>query len=381
MSISLKSVSAVVAGICLAAVAFQAQAADEAPVRLRDASEGLFLVGTALPTRAFSDLISTDIVAQDFNRLTCENEMKFDATEPQEGQFRFQQGDTLVEFAQKYNMKVHGHTFLWHSQTPQWVFQGENGQRATREVVLKRLENHIRALMTHWKGKIDSWDVCNECFEDNGSPRGFSPWRQAIGDDYMEQAFRIADKVAKELGEEKVLLVYNDFNMYKPGKVQAVVNMVNDFKAKGVRIDAIGMQAHWQSNDDPSIETIEAAFKAYAATGCKIIISEMDINTRNGFRNSGLGLTRDDSVQGADASAEALAKRYGQIFDLFVKYKDNIHAVTVWGLDDGTSWLRGGEPLLFSSNDPKTGERGITPKPCYYSVLESLKKGQAALKK
>jgi endo-1,4-beta-xylanase len=381
----MKSVSALVAGICLSAAAFQAQAADE-PVRLRDASEGLFLIGTALPTRAFSDLISTDIVAQDFNRLTCENEMKFDATEPQEGQFNFRGGDTLVEFAQKYNMKVHGHTFLWHSQTPQWVFQNPNDGRPLRDVVLARLENHIRALMTHWKGKIDSWDVCNECFEDDGRVRaagGFGGnWRAAIGDDYMEQAFRIADKVAKELGEEKVLLVYNDFNMYKPGKVQAVVKMVNDFKAKGIRIDAIGMQAHWQSNDDPSIETIEAAFKAYAGTGCKIIISEMDINTRNGFRNSGLGLTRDDSVQGnADASAEALAKRYGELFDLFVKYRNDIHAVTVWGLDDGTSWLRGGQPLLFSSNDPKTGERGITPKPCYYSVLESMKKGQAALKK
>ncbi len=250
MSISLKSVSAIVAGICLSAVAFHAQAADE-PTRLRDAAEGLFLIGNAAPTRAFSDLIASDILAQDFNRLTCENEMKFDATEPQEGQFNFRAGDTLVEFAQKHNMKVHGHTFMWHSQTPQWVFQDSSAPngRASRELVLKRLENHIRGLMTHWKGKIDSWDVCNECFEDDGRVRaagGFGGnWRAAIGDDYMEQAFKIADKVAKELGEEKVLLVYNDFNMYKPGKVQAVVKMVNDFKAKGIRIDAIGMQAHW----------------------------------------------------------------------------------------------------------------------------------------
>ena len=374
MSISMKSVSAVVAGICLGALALQAPAADEAPVRLRDAAQGMFLIGNAAPTRAFSDLIASDILAQDFDRLTCENEMKWDATEPQEGQFRFQQGDTLVEFAQKYNMKVHGHTFLWHSQTPNWVFQGPDGQRASRELVLQRLENHIRALMTHWKGKIQSWDVCNECFEDDGRPRGFSPWRQNIGDDYMEQAFRIADKVAKELGEEKVLLVYNDFNMYKPGKVQAVVKMVNDFKAKGVRIDAIGMQAHWQSNDDPDIATIEAAFKAYAGTGCKIIISEMDINTRNGFRNSGRGLERDDSVQGnADSSADALAKRYADLFDLFAKYHNDIYAVTLWGIGDGWSWLRGGQPLLFDNN--------LDPKPCYYSVLESLKKGQKALKK
>ena len=379
MSISLKSVSAIVAGICLSAVAFHAQAADE-PTRLRDAAEGLFLIGNAAPTRAFSDLIASDILAQDFNRLTCENEMKWDATEPQEGQFNFRAGDTLVEFAQKYGMKVHGHTFMWHSQTPQWVFQDSSAPngRASRELVLKRLENHIRGLMTHWKGKIDSWDVCNECFEDDGRVRaagGFGGnWRAAIGDDYMEQAFKIADKVAKELGEEKVLLVYNDFNMYKPGKVQAVVKMVNDFKAKGIRIDAIGMQAHWQSNDDPSIETIEAAFKAYAATGCKIIISEMDVNTRNGFRNSGRGLERDDSVQGnADSSADALAKRYADLFDLFAKYHNDIYAVTLWGIGDGWSWLRGGQPLLFDNN--------LDPKPCYYSVLKSLKKGQAALKK
>ncbi len=377
MFISMKSVSAIVAGICLGAVAFQATAQDDIP-RLRKAAEGLFLIGNALPTRAFSDVIASDIAAQDFNRLTCENEMKWDATEPQEGQFRFEAGDQLVEFAQKHGMKVHGHTFLWHSQTPNWVFQDPNGGRASRELVLKRLENHIRALMTHWKGKIDSWDVCNECYEDDGrvrAPGGFGGnWRQAIGDDYMEQAFKIADKVAKEIGDEKVLLVYNDFNMYKPGKRDAVVKMVNDFKAKGIRIDAIGMQAHWQSNDDPSIETIEAAFKAYASTGCKIIISEMDINTRNGFRNSGRGLERDDSVQGnADSSADALAKRYADVFDLFVKYHKDIYAVTLWGIGDSWSWLRGGQPLVFDNN--------LDPKPCYYSVLKSLQKGQAALKK
>ena len=100
----------------------------------------------------------------------------------------------------------------------------------------------------------------------------------------------------------------------------------------------------------------------------------MDINTRNGFRNSGRGLERDDSVQGnADSSSDALAKRYADIFELFVKYNKDIYAVTLWGIGDGWSWLRGGQPLLFDNN--------LDPKPCYYSVLESLKKGQKALKK
>ena len=162
-------------------------AADTPKTNLGKLYEKDFLIGVALPQQVTSerDKARADLAASQFNCLTPENLMKWDATEPQEGKFNFGPGDELVKYARKHKIKIHGHTLIWHSQTPQWVFQGENGQPATRELVLKRMKNHIEGVMKHYKGQIDAWDVVNEAFNEDGTLRN-SQWKRIVGDDFIE---------------------------------------------------------------------------------------------------------------------------------------------------------------------------------------------------
>ena len=196
-------------------------AADIPKTNLGKLYEKDFLIGVALPQQVTSqrDKTPAELAASQFNCLTPENLMKWDATEPQEGKFNFGPADELVKYAQKNKIKIHGHTLIWHSQTPRWVFEGPDGKPATRELVLKRMKNHIEGVMKHYKGKIDAWDVVNEAFNEDGTLRN-SQWKRIVGDDFIEKAFefaRAADPSAK--------LVYNDYNADTPAKRDGIAKL------------------------------------------------------------------------------------------------------------------------------------------------------------
>lgn len=333
------------------------------PTTLRDAAKGSFKMGVALPYRVLRDAQASGNAGREFNRLVCENEMKFESLQPREGQFTFEQADALVKFAEEHDMEIHFHTLVWHAQTPQWVFRGPDGQQASKELVLQRLKTHIKTVMEHYKGKIATWDVVNEAYNQDGSLR-FSPWRSALGDDYL----RICFQAARE-ADPKAVLIYNDFDMPHKGKREAVAKMFADFKKEGI-IDGLGLQTHWNATW-PTMEDAEATLKAFSDVGAKIYISEMDINTQQGMRNSGLGLVRTSEAEGGQGAIadpdQALADRYAQLFGLFLKYKKNVEAVTLWGIADHYSWIHG-QPLIFDSKNEK--------KKAYFSVLETLKKNR-----
>ena len=90
-------------------------------------------------------------------------------------------------------MFIVGHTLVWHSQTPKWVFQDEKGNPVSRKVLLKRMQDHIKTVVGHYKGRINSWDVVNEVMDEDGTLRQ-SPWLKIIGPDYIEKAFEYAHK-------------------------------------------------------------------------------------------------------------------------------------------------------------------------------------------
>src|SRR5690606_16591927 len=151
-----------------------------APLREHAAARNKF-IGAALATGPLSNETQyRNIAATEFNQITAENAMKWDATEPQPNQFDFSGADAIVNFATQNNQQVHGHTLVWHNQTPGWV-QGL-GAGAMREA----MENHISRVVGRYADNpaVVSWDVVNEVFDDNGNMRP-SFWYNTLGLSYI----------------------------------------------------------------------------------------------------------------------------------------------------------------------------------------------------
>lgn len=223
--------------------------------------------GTAIAAGRLGDSAYTTIAGREFNMVTPENEMKPDATEPQRGQFNFTAGDRVYNWAVQNGKKVRGHTLAWHSQQPGWM------QSLSGSTLRQAMIDHINGVMGHYKGKIAQWDVVNEAFADGGSGARRDSNLQRTGNDWIEVAFRTAraaDPAAK--------LCYNDYNVedWNWAKTQAMYAMVKDFKQRGVPIDCVGFQSHFNSGS-PYNSNFRTTLQNFAALGVDVAITELDI--------------------------------------------------------------------------------------------------------
>ena len=335
---------------------------DEIAPSLKEVLNGKFYIGAALNVDQIfgRDPIAMDIVKNHFSSIVAENCMKSMYMQPKEGEFFFDEADKLVTFGEENNMFVIGHCLIWHSQAPAWFFTDEQGKDVSREVMIERMKNHITTIVTRYKGRIKGWDVVNEAINDDGSWRE-SKFYQIIGEDFIPMAFEFA-----HAADPDAELYYNDYNEWHTGKIQAIVKMVNSMKEKGIRIDAVGMQGH-MGMDYPSFEEYQTAIDAYTSTGVKVMITEFDMSALPSPRqNVGANVAdveayRQEVNPYTDGLPEAVSTAWTQrmkdYFTLFLKNKDNIKRVTMWGVSDATSWKnnfpmkgRTDYPLLFDRN-------------------------------
>lgn len=346
--------------------------ASSSKATIQSAYNDYFRIGAALSVFALNDSLSLETTKRHFNSITPENCMKWERIHPSPGVYDFESSDRFVEFGEANKMEIVGHVLVWHSQTPEWVFQDEAGNPLSREALLERMEQHINTVVGRYKGKIKYWDVVNEALENDGSLRK-SPWLEIIGEDYVQKAFEFARKA-----DPDAVLIYNDYSLPSPEKRDGVVELVGKLKEKGVRVDAIGMQAHYHL-DYPEIEELEASILAFSGLGCKVHISEMDINMLPWPAND---IEADVSMnfeyknylnpwpeQLPDSMQTVLADRYVQFFQVFNRNKDKIDRVTFWGIQDGGSWLNSW-PIPGRTNYPLLIDRAYEPKKAYYSVME-----------
>lgn len=300
-----------------------------------------------------------------FNTVTAENMMKWDSLQPNQGVFRFQGPDALVKYAADNGMEVVGHTLIWHNQTPGWVFLDEKGQAVTRDVLLERMETHIKTVVTHFKGKVKGWDVVNEAIEQNPATGIWelrdTKWRQIIGDDYIEYAFRFAHEA-----DPDVELYYNDYNAADGPKRDAIYELVKGLLEKGLRVDGIGMQGHWDLQH-PGLPAIREAFDLYSSLGVKIHITELDLsvftwNNRTNPYEAGL----------PEAIQDQQANRYAAIFRLFKEYSSVIERVTFWGVKDSNSW-KNNFPVANRKDYPLLFDGQGNPKPSFWAIVDPSK--------
>lgn len=326
---------------------------------LSDAFEGKFFIGAAINLAQIyeRDTASVNIIKKHFNAIVPENCMKSMFLQPAEGKFFFDDADRFVAFGERYGKFVTGHTLIWHSQTPRWFFVDSAGQDVSREVMIERMRSHITATVSRYRGRIRGWDVVNEAVEDDGSLRN-SKFLQIIGEDYLPLAFEFA-----HAADPDAQLYYNDYSMAIPAKRDGVVRLVKSLQEAGVRIDGVGMQGHLNM-DFPGVEEFEKSLLAFAGLGVKIMITELDLSVLPSPRQSaGAEVSQTFEYQQslnpyADGLLAAVEKQWNErmsaFFDLFLKHRDKITRVTLWGVSDGDSWKndwpvpgRTDYPLLF----------------------------------
>jgi len=354
---------------------------------LKDVFKDAFLIGTSINpniTQPRSKQMM-DTVLKHFNTVTIENNMKAAVINPRPGEYNWAPADQYVEFGEKNNMWIIGHTLVWHQQTPDWFFTNAQGKPNTKEQQLERLRSHIEAVAGRYKGRVNAWDVVNEQIGEDGKYRSTN-WINAVGsgDTLIKYAFKYAAQYAPNTE-----LYYNEFNTWRPEKRDAIVRMVKMLQKEGIRIDGIGMQSHWGLNY-PKNQYIEDAINAYSALGVKVMITELDVDVLPLSREGQLvGWTANPDKQfqfeefksyldpyrnGLPDDVQAqLTKRYGEIFDILYRHRDQIARVTFWGLQDGQSW-KNGSPIPGRMNYPLLWDRQWKQKPAFNAVINTPKK-------
>lgn len=335
---------------------------------LKDVFKNYFLIGGAYNPRVVtgSDQKAADLAIAHFNTATSENDMKFQSIHPQLNQYNWVNADAFMDFCEKNKMVPIGHTLVWHSQVPRWVFTDDAGNPLTRDALLARMKEHITTVVTRYKGRIKGWDVVNEALNEDGTMRP-TPWYNIISEGKEEQKY---DHIAKAFeyahaADPNMELYYNDYNLESSKtKCDGAVEIVKYLKSKGIRIDGVGIQMHCNLNS--SIESIEYSIKTLSATGVKVNATELDIRTQERApRGADVSVVNRQSTADSTAASELtqqrLADKYAEIFKLFMKYNDVVERVTFWGIYDGASWI-GGSPLLF--------DREYKPKKAFDAVIK-----------
>lgn len=325
-----------------------------------------FKFGTCVSGFGINNASTKNMIKTHFNSVTPENELKPDATLNQSAsksvgnnvnpQVQLSSGaKSILQFCSDNNIALRGHCFVWHSQTPSWLFKenfDSNGRNVSKAVMDQRLENYIKNVFelvtkSYPNLNIYAWDVVNEAFNEDGSMRragdnnmspGNSYWMEIYGsDEFIYNAFKYSRKYAPK----NCKLYYNDYNEYNAAKRDGIYKIVKNMYEQGI-CDGVGMQSHLDVGY-PGASLYEEAIRKFASIGCDVQITELDVTTTN------------ESSQGT---------YYKNIFDLYKKYKDNISAVVVWGVNDGSSWRSSKNPLLFNSSNQ--------PKQAYQKIVEGM---------
>lgn len=257
-----------------------------------------------------------------FGSLTTENALKWQFVHPQPGTYTFQEADALVALAQKHHMAVHGHALVFGEANPPWVHALPLETDGDKENIKKVMLNHIAKVVGHYKGKVASWDVVNEPFdEDDWSKLRPHLWYKAMGAEYIAEAFRAAHKADPE-----ARLYMNDWALeMDPDRWNALVALLKDLKSKNVPIHGVGFQAHVYHRDD-RIDTavLKRRIQELAKMGFDSRISEIDVYSEDGVLVQGFQYA--DVLETCLTEPSCVSYTTWGVSDRYNTYKD----------DDGT---------------------------------------------
>jgi endo-1,4-beta-xylanase len=326
-------------------------------LRAHAAAHGM-LVGCAVnPEKLDGEPDYARTVAEQASILVAENAMKWAALRPAPGQFDFRQADDIVVFALSHDQKVRGHNLCWHLALPAWF-----ATTVTKDNAAQVLTEHIQTVAGRYAGKMHSWDVVNEAIDGKSSrPDGLrdSPWLELIGPGYLELAFRTARQA-----DATALLTYNDYGIEldTPEQIDKrgqVMMLVRRLKARGVPIDAVGVQSHLSAGDAPGAGLIHFVRELHEM-GLRVFITEMDVNDRK----------LPESVPERDA---AVAKTYRDYLTMMLA-EPNVNVALTWGITDRYTWLNNGKSARPDGKParPLPFDYDYSPTPAFFAERDAI---------
>jgi endo-1,4-beta-xylanase len=298
-------------------------------VSLYKAYQHYFPIGAAINPEA--DLVSAErklFIAQQYNSITPENQMKIRFIHPKEDKWNWEPADKIVAFAKENKMKVRGHALVWYQNLPQWYVMDGNAF-CTKEVLYRRMKGHIETVMARYKNDVYCWDVVNEAISDNTAEtfRAKDSLYEIAGEEYVEMAFRYARQA-----DPKAQLYYNDYRFSNPVKRKKIYDLLKKLKEKGVPIDGVGMQSHYTPNE-VTREYLQETIDMFSKLGLQVQVTELDVSVYN-YRDKNSQDTDKADDKYTEARKQVQLEFYNMLFEVYRKNKDKITGITFWGTSD-----------------------------------------------
>jgi len=350
---------------------------------LAKAYESYFKIGAAFSPNSLE--IHKDLLRTQFNSFTCENQMKYEPAEPLPGEFHFAPADSIANLARELGIKMRAHAPVWHTQTPDWMYQ-DGEQDADPELIYQRIDEHTKMMAARYNDVVYCWDVVNEATRDDAPAEGSgesdvyrnSRYFQLCGSEFITRAFKSMDKYSPD-----AQLFYNDYNECFPEKRERIVKLIRKLQEDGCRVDGFGMQQHYFFA--PNYDELKRSIETYAGLGLRLHVTELDVSLMAVLNPTGDRIRPGDAAYDAYLKAalnptpeqiNAISEIYEKLFEIYRQYKDVIDCVTTWGVADDITWLdRFGTdpnapkikqyPLLFDMNHQ--------PKPCVAQMIDAVK--------
>jgi endo-1,4-beta-xylanase len=324
---------------------------------LKDYYMDFFPIGVSVSPNSLTGSQSM-LILKHFRSLTAENVMKPALIHPEENKYSWDNADKIINYAVNNGMLIRGHTLCWHKQTPVWMFKDHNMNKVTKEVLLARLKDHITQVVSRYKGKVYAWDVVNEAIDDDDSIYlRKSEWFKICGEEYIEKAFLWAHEA-----DPKAQLFYNDYNTESPVKRDKVYHLLKTLLDKGIPVNGIGLQGHWNIYN-PDEKDLRDAIEKYSSLGIKIQVTELDVSVYSSDESD-----PSDNVFNFEREKRQIEK-YEMVFRVLRDYKSVITGVTFWNVSDKSSWLDN-FPIRGRKNYPLLFDQNLKPKKAYWEVVK-----------
>ncbi len=329
---------------------------------LKDYYQSYFPIGVAVSPQLLKSA-DAKLILQQFNSMTPENVMKPGPIHPAEDRYNWAPADEIVEFAQANHLKVRGHTLCWHQQTGDWFFKDANGNPVSKEILLKRLKDHITNVVTRYKGKIYAWDVVNEAIADDSTQfLRDTEWYKICGEDFIAKAFEYAHEA-----DPDAQLFYNDYNSERPEKAERIYRLLKKLVDAKVPINGVGLQGHW-SIFEPKESELRSAIEKFSSLGLKVQITELDVSVYKWEKFDRDRKPGEEGVFTPELEQQQIEK-YKMAFKVFRDYKNVISGITFWNLSDKYTWLDN-FPVKGRKNFPLLFDVNLKPKKVFWEVVK-----------